>query len=175
VSSFDYLKMTGAFMYESDREMIKAYTDLAASRFDPCVVVQIGIEHGASVYCSRAGASGAVIYGIDLIGDNQLEGTEEQKKELNLKVIRGNSHEVWKDFQEPIHFLFIDGDHHYEHVSQDVQDWTPKVVIGGIVGFHDAKVVDWTPFVTKAIDEWLNDSWEELPGSKLCRFFRRVK
>lgn len=34
-------------------------------------------------------------------------------------------------------FVFIDGNHQYEAVKQDVGDWAPKVRPGGIVAGHD--------------------------------------
>ena len=34
-------------------------------------------------------------------------------------------------------FVFIDADHGYEAVRQDITDWTPKVKPGGWVGGHD--------------------------------------
>jgi len=40
-------------------------------------------------------------------------------------------------FREPIAFLFIDGDHSYEHVRADFDVWSPKVIPGGIIAMHD--------------------------------------
>jgi len=37
-------------------------------------------------------------------------------------------------------FLFIDGDHSYEGVKADFEAWSPYVVVGGIVAFHDRNV-----------------------------------
>lgn len=38
---------------------------------------------------------------------------------------------------ESLDFVFIDGDHAYESVKQDINDWFPKVRKGGIVSGHD--------------------------------------
>jgi hypothetical protein len=35
-------------------------------------------------------------------------------------------------------FLFIDGDHIYEAVKKDFEDWWPKLQIPGYMLFHDA-------------------------------------
>ena len=35
--------------------------------------------------------------------------------------------------------LWIDGDHTYDAVRQDIDDWTPFVAIGGFAAFHDTK------------------------------------
>ena len=37
----------------------------------------------------------------------------------------------------PVDFLFIDGDHRYEGVSQDFELYSPLVADGGLIGFHD--------------------------------------
>lgn len=52
--------------------------------------------------------------------------------------LRGDS--VEKSRLVPDHslaFLYIDGDHSYEGVKADLAAWAPKVVPGGVIGFHD--------------------------------------
>jgi len=57
--------------------------------------------------------------------------------------------------------VFIDGDHEYEGVSNDIEAWLPKVKNGGIIAGHDYD----TPFpgVMKAVDEAF--------GTKINRFY----
>lgn len=50
-----------------------------------------------------------------------------------VHLIRGFSHEVARDFAEPIDILYIDGNHQYEYVLQDLEDWYPHVKRGGII------------------------------------------
>lgn len=38
---------------------------------------------------------------------------------------------------EPLDFLFIDGDHTYDGVRQDFEQYGPLVRPGGVIGFHD--------------------------------------
>ena len=38
-------------------------------------------------------------------------------------------------------FLFIDGDHNYENVLLDFEDWTPLLKQGGILAIHDARMM----------------------------------
>jgi hypothetical protein len=54
-----------------------------------------------------------------------------------VKVVRDLSHAVAPNWNEPIAFLWIDGDHRYEGVSRDIADWVDFVMPGGFVGFHD--------------------------------------
>ena len=60
--------------------------------------------------------------------------------------LRKTSHEASAGWREPIDFLFIDGDHSWEAVRQDWEDWTGHVRIGGRVALHDAVVAPglWT-------------------------------
>jgi len=54
---------------------------------------------------------------------------------------------------ELLDFVYIDGEHSYEAVSQDIPTWYPKVKKGGIVGGHDY-TPDYFPGVVKAVDEF---------------------
>ena len=38
---------------------------------------------------------------------------------------------------ESLDFVYIDGNHDYEFVLEDIELWTPKVKQGGIIGGHD--------------------------------------
>jgi predicted O-methyltransferase YrrM len=65
--------------------------------------------------------------------------------------IRKESIEASKDFEdESCDVVFIDMDHSYEAVKQDLIHWFPKVKKGGYIAGHD---IDW-PGVSKAINEF---------------------
>jgi predicted O-methyltransferase YrrM len=49
-----------------------------------------------------------------------------------------------------IDWIFIDGSHIYEHVSQDISLWLPKIRRGGMISGHD--YVTECPGVVKAVD-----------------------
>ncbi|HKY22422.1 MAG TPA: class I SAM-dependent methyltransferase [Vicinamibacterales bacterium] len=51
--------------------------------------------------------------------------------------IAGASHDAIRTWNQPIHLLFIDGAHSYEAVKRDYTDWSPFVVDGGYICFHD--------------------------------------
>jgi predicted O-methyltransferase YrrM len=69
-------------------------------------------------------------------------------------IHRAFSHEIGKDWKEPISFLWIDGGHDYETVRQDIADFTPHLVPGGYIVFDDAGPEKF-PGVVRAIDETL--------------------
>ncbi|NOR90110.1 MAG: hypothetical protein GQ524_07625 [Anaerolineales bacterium] len=52
----------------------------------------------------------------------------------------------------PVDFVFIDGDHSYDHVKADVQAWLPHIREGGILCGHDYGWDKWAG-VKQAFDE----------------------
>lgn len=52
------------------------------------------------------------------------------------------SDEAAKDWNLPIAFLFIDGDHSYEQVKKDYYNYSKFIVKGGVVAFHDVAYFD---------------------------------
>jgi glycosyltransferase involved in cell wall biosynthesis/predicted O-methyltransferase YrrM len=57
------------------------------------------------------------------------------------------------DWQDPIVFLFIDGLHDYPNVARDFWKFSPHVVPGGYIAFHD--YADYYPGVKALVDEIL--------------------
>lgn len=64
-----------------------------------------------------------------------------------IKLSSRVAHRLFED--NSISFLFIDADHSYEGVLEDIELWLPKVAEGGVIAGHD---YDWTG-VKKAVDE----------------------
>jgi len=171
----DLINMPGIFMHEPERNLIRNLSQLVENTFSMCNIVHIGIGWGGSLYYSRVGALDGRLYGIDLIGTDDIKGTPEQIAMLKLNVIKGDSREVYKNFNAPIHFLYIDGNHLYECLIEDIKNWASKVVPGGFVAFHDCKQCHWAPGVNKAIDEGLSPKlWEDMGIAAWSRYFRRI-
>jgi hypothetical protein len=63
----------------------------------------------------------------------------------------GKSSEVAKDINEPLDFVYIDGNHRYEYVKEDIEVYYPKIKLGGVIGGHDFKSGE--PGVVKAVLE----------------------
>lgn len=62
--------------------------------------------------------------------------------------------EVFKD--NSIDFVFIDGNHEYEGVKEDIELWYPKIKKGGIVSGHDyVERPDLKYGVVQAVDEFV--------------------
>jgi hypothetical protein len=53
--------------------------------------------------------------------------------------IRQRSYEAACRWTEPLDFLFIDGDHSFDGVVRDWDEWMIHVAVGGHVALHDAR------------------------------------
>ncbi len=51
--------------------------------------------------------------------------------------VRAPSHEAVKSIDGLADFVYVDADHGYQAVKQDLALWTPKIRPGGIIGGHD--------------------------------------
>jgi len=68
-------------------------------------------------------------------------------------ILRGLSSEMAKHVPDnSIGLLYLDGDHSYEGVKRDLNDWFHKVVKGGIIAGHDYLVTDYG--VHQAVNEF---------------------
>jgi len=53
-------------------------------------------------------------------------------------IIRKTSMDAVPWFKDrSLDFVYIDGDHNFKHVAQDIYEWTWKVRLGGVVAGHD--------------------------------------
>ena len=69
-------------------------------------------------------------------------GYTETKKVLdpypNCKIIRKTSMEAVEGFEdESLDFVYIDANHEFRYIAEDLFEWTKKVKKGGIVSGHD--------------------------------------
>ena len=75
-------------------------------------------------------------------------------KNFNCEWVNKSSMEASKDFlDESLDFVFIDANHHYEYVVEDIAQWSKKIRKGGIVSGHD-----YSPHmfeVKAAVDGWV--------------------
>jgi predicted O-methyltransferase YrrM len=81
-----------------------------------------------------------------------------------IKVCQGYSHDYVAGFEDQIDLLFIDGNHEYQYVMQDYQDWSPLIKAGGLIAFHDVVCKESVQGPQKVIDEKLknNSQWKRI-------------
>jgi len=59
-------------------------------------------------------------------------------KGYDVTFIRKTSMEALEDIKDnSLDFVFIDGDHNFKHVAEDIFEWSKKVRDGGVVAGHD--------------------------------------
>lgn len=78
-------------------------------------------------------------------------------------VLRGDCNAMVEHFMDNVFdFVYLDADHSYEFVKKNLNDWYPKVKVGGIFAGHDyldGKDLAGTVFgVKSAVDEFVEEN-----------------
>ena len=116
-------------------------------------IVEIGSFKGKSACYLGTGSrygEGAPVYAVDLwelhsspeySSHDVFAAWREQVSQMDLQdvitPIRCDSAVLGKLFSQRVGLLFIDGDHSYESVASDFHAWSPQLVSGGVLVFHD--------------------------------------
>lgn len=93
--------------------------------------------------------------------DLDFEDAKARLEPCNVEIIKDYSMNAVKKFEdESLDFVFIDSNHAYESVKEDIMGWSKKVKKGGIISGHDylpefGGVVFGT---IKAVDEWVKEN-----------------
>jgi len=149
--------------------------------------VEVGTDMGgyAKAICKRA--TEIELYTIDpwkafksgLEDYSQFEMGEREKIARDLlapyplcTIIKNTSMEAIKAFRpNQIDFVFIDGNHEYEAVKEDIEEWTKVVKPGGIVCGHDYVKDDSRKYgVIEAVNEYAEKNNIELSVLKKGTF-----
>lgn len=103
-----------------------------------------------------------------------LTEVTEKLKPYNCVLIKKFSMDAVKDFKdESLDFVYIDGNHEYKYVQEDIREWTKKVKKGGIVSGHDYyKTKRGNTGVIRAVDEYVKENNLELFVTDQDRFCR---
>ncbi len=161
-------------------EEIEALASFVAE-LKPRNVLEIGTWKGGTFYlwCSLSDRRGLKIsidlpggaFGGDRLTPGDLERRRVARREFQYAyAISGDSHSEpvhrqVKDFLagEHLDFLFVDGDHTYEGVTQDFLMYKDFVSPSGWIAFHDINDSDWH----RANNVGVAKLWGELKGRKL--------
>jgi hypothetical protein len=113
--------------------------------------VEIGTAKG--IYAEEFGKAGLELYCIDpwrsyddyeydenspVSLRNQFEEAKQRLAPYNCHLIEKFSMDALKDFEdESLDFVYIDGNHGFKYVTEDIFEWSKKVKKGGIISGHD--------------------------------------
>lgn len=125
----------------------------------PAFFKELGFVKGAEIgvykgdYSAKLAQFGGELYSIDPWKlykdygnsrgqkrlDTQFEiATERLKPYPNAHIIRKTSMEALDDFDDgSLDFVYIDGNHQFAYVAEDIYHWAIKVRQGGIISGHD--------------------------------------
>jgi predicted O-methyltransferase YrrM len=70
----------------------------------------------------------------------------------------GNSAKVGQWWNTELAFLFIDGAHDSQGIRADYELWSPRIVPGGVLAFHDTTI----PGIASVVDEAVVDGFEHV-------------
>jgi hypothetical protein len=157
------------------------YLNIGRFKDLPRMFHELGFKVGAEVGVYQGDYSkwllrmipGLKLYGIDSwipykgykdFGNNDIVDAYRRAKEsvkgYDCELIKGWSNEVVNRFEdESLDFVFIDGNHAYEYVVEDIAKWSKKVRKGGVVYGHDyddySNSRKWAEMtVIPAVDGW---------------------
>ncbi|HEX9339693.1 MAG TPA: class I SAM-dependent methyltransferase [Thermoplasmata archaeon] len=138
--------------HQRPAEILQLLRLLAPER--PRRVLEVGSAAGGTLFLfARASAPDALLIGMDLAPRHGgglsnwraafFEKTFPLPPQI-VRVVRGDSHDratvarVRETLaNEPLDFLFIDGDHSYNGVRLDFELYSPLVRTGGLIALHD--------------------------------------
>jgi len=132
------------FSTDLEIETLQKYSILAKEG-----IVEIGVLDGKTT-AEMAKVAHVPIYGIDpIIPDSmnkKLIGHERLIKQnlsfyKDFYFIKDFSYNAVKSWNKKFDFIFIDGDHNYEAVKRDCEQWLPLLSAGGFMSFHDSAPV----------------------------------
>jgi len=171
--------------------VLEGWTLYQYARKTPFPIVEIGSWVGRSTLFLAHGSldgHGQKVYAIDTwLGSEEHEGmpelvTLEEKFDHNIAScgfdahhivkVRGHSQEIdMSCIPSKIGFLFIDGSHDYDGVKADFNRFSPRVVHGGFVAFHD--VADYAPGVKAFVENEMPEGWDREIHANSLVVFRR--
>tara|TARA_R110002110_G_scaffold414950_1_gene646704 strand:- start:8268 stop:8927 length:660 start_codon:yes stop_codon:yes gene_type:complete len=99
-------------------------------------MLQVGLGHWGSTHFTLS----LLLDKVTTI-EYDKEFIERYRKEMDEDfetIIHGDSTVVCDNITDTYDAVFIDGNHSYEYVKKDLENYWPKVKDGGIVALHDA-------------------------------------
>jgi hypothetical protein len=115
--------------------------------------VEIGCLYGDSANVILTSSPLIHLISIDPFIPDSMEksliGSYEDSVEKNKKFITCGRYRILTDYswnvvdnwqKNSFDFIFLDGDHRYESILRDYNDWIPKLKVGGLLFIHDSRM-----------------------------------
>ena len=83
---------------------------------------------------------------------------------FNIEFINKKSENAIHDINEPLDFVYIDGNHDYPYVKKDLELYYPKIKKHGVIGGHNFEIE--YPGVAKASIEFAEENHLNLDGER---------
>lgn len=138
------------------KERWEIITDLVKSIGVPgMITLELGVSRGInSGNVLRRCTEIQKMYLVDN-SDSVFDLGQFVNNEHRIQFIRKDSVEAVKYVNEPLDLAFIDADHGYNAVYNDIKAWWPKIRSGGILCGHDyIKGTHADTEVSAAVDDW---------------------
>lgn len=120
------------------------------------ILLEIGRKHGGSTVLMAAPLDDGHLYSIDIVMHKCVaEYTSSYSNKITF--ITGNSKEIEWDTQ--IDLVFIDGDHSYIGVKNDIEKFVPYVKKNGYLVLHD--IVGKKSILQPLVDILIKEGWVE--------------
>ncbi|RPI29786.1 MAG: class I SAM-dependent methyltransferase [Chloroflexota bacterium] len=148
-----------------------------AERAPDGAAAELGVRTGGSFLCwSMARAGRGLLYAVDdwssKTRDVFLDNV--RKYAVPVEVITAKSWEAAAVIETDFAFVFVDASHDIG-IWRDIPAWTPKIMTGGIIAFHDYGVWKPTVKVKEAVDAWQAEAhWQHLGQVGSTIAFRRI-
>lgn len=158
-------------------EEIDALKELVRMLSSALLVVQIGGFVGCSTLAILEACPAAFVFSIDIKPHfEELDNVDKAGFAGRVARVLGPSQEIGLGWPVTCDFLYIDGDHRYEFIQQDIRLWVCKLRTGGILAFHDY-IPNPGPRikgrVAQAVDEWQAGSgWQTIMQAGRIKAFR---
>ncbi len=167
-------KTAPGWLTQRERDLLY---DLARACPPRAVIVNVGVEYGASMICLSEGNPSAQLTGIDL-------DCSKMQERVPARMLEMDSGALALTWPSTIDLLFVDGDHSAIGVQRDIE-FMRHVKPGGVAAFHDC--YSWenprqphviVPEVNLIVSEWYaanQSQWREREPVDSIRIFERLQ
>ncbi len=143
LDAFINLVDVSRFRAVQNHSEIRGLLELLADR-RPKTLLEIGTNKGGSLYLlTKVADSAAAVVSVDIHIENKKLLNSFARKQQRLMIIEADSTapetivKIRSIFEDGVDFLFLDGDHSFEGIKKDFENYWPLVRPGGLVALHD--------------------------------------